>query len=58
MIANKCEPGDRACQNVRRYYQADFKRPSIYENIREGVKTVKEVTKGIQETAKDVQDGM
>ena len=48
---NQCEPGDRACQNVRRYYQSDFKRPSPYERIKEAVKTVKDVTKGVQETA-------
>ena len=55
MIANKCEPGDRTCQNVRRYYQADFKKPSPYDKVKEGVKTVKDVTKGIQETAKEVK---
>ena len=33
MIANKCEPGDRTCQNVRRYYQVDFKRPSPYDKV-------------------------
>ena len=53
---NQCEPGDRACQNVRRYYQSDFKLPSPYERIKEAVKTVKDVTKGVQETAKQVQE--
>ena len=53
---NQCEPGDRACQNGRRYYQSDFKRPSPYERVKEAVKTVRDVTKGVQETAKQVQE--
>lgn len=42
MIANKCQPGDRACQNVRRYYNSDFKRPNPYERIKETTQEVKE----------------
>lgn len=33
MIANKCDPDDRQCQNVRRYYQSDFKRPNPYDKV-------------------------
>ena len=27
-----CEPGDRACENHRRYYQTNFDRPNPYHD--------------------------
>ena len=50
------EYGSAFCENVRRFKHDDFKAPSNFDRIKKGVKTVKDVTKGIRETAKEVKE--
>ena len=46
-----CRPGDTRCQNLRRYYQTDFRRPSPYDR-QPVVDDAKRVHNPVRETAK------